>query len=144
MRLSSFVLCLVAALSCGGALAQSTDAAPTADAASAMKRPGDAAKRWTIDFDRSAKSDGQIKFLVWQNDEDAPTQVVVPIRQGQTENSIALATRDLFRDMLGTKDFETDVAKGDVFVRVKRDERRFSVQVRQNTAEGVRVDLYAR
>src|SRR5690349_20962119 len=109
MRLSSFVLCLVAALGCGGALAQSTDAAPAADATSAMKRPGDAAKRWTIDFDRSAKSDSQIKFLVWQNDEDAPTQVVVPIRQGQTENSIALATRDLFRDTLGTKDFETDV-----------------------------------
>lgn len=141
---SCVVLFLLAALGCGGALAQSTEAPASADAASAMKRPGDAAKRWTIDFDRSAKSDGQIKFLVWQNDEDAPTEVVVPVRQGQTENSIALATRDLFRDKLGTKDFETDVAKGDVFVRVKHGERRFSVQVGENSAEGVRVDLYAR
>jgi hypothetical protein len=136
------VLLLVLASGCGGAIAHAQDL--RAPSATAEQRPGDASRSWTIAFDRTAKSDGQIPLLVWRNDEAEPTQVVVPVQQGQTENSIALATRDLLRDALGVKDFETDVAKARVFVRIKHGERRFSVQVGENTAEGVKVDLYAR
>jgi hypothetical protein len=143
MRTSSLVLFLATSMIVGGATAQSTES-PQAASAVAAKRPGDASKSWTINFDRTAKSDGQIKLLVWQNDQDAPTEIVVPITKGQTENSIALQTRELFRDILGVKDFETNNAKGNVFVRVKHGERRFSVQVGENTAEGVVIDLYAR
>ena len=137
MRSSCLVLFLFAALGCGSVVAQSADAA-------VAQRPGDASKSWQINFDRTAKSDGQISFLVWQNDQEAPTQIVVPVKQGQTENSLALATRDLFRDMLGVKDFETDLKKSTVFVRAKHGERRFSVKVGANTAQGVDIDLYAR
>lgn len=143
MRTSSLILFLAAVLVCGGATAQSTEGL-RAPSAAAEKRPGDASKSWTINFDRTAKSDGQIKLLVWQNDQDAPTEIVVPVKKGQTENSIALQTRELFRDILGVKDFETNNAKGNVYVRVKHGERRFSVQVGENSAEGVVIDLYAR
>lgn len=142
MRMPGLVLLLVLASGFGGAIAHAQDL--RAPSATAEQRPGDASRSWTIAFDRTAKSDGQITLLVWRNDEAEPTQVVVPVQQGQTENSIALATRDLLRDTLGVQDFETDVAKARVFVRIKHGERRFSVQVGENTAEGVKVDLYAR
>ena len=143
MRTSSLILFLAAAMTFGGATAQSTEGL-RAPSAVADKRPGDASKSWTINFDRTAKSDGQIKLLIWQNDQDAPTEVVVPVTKGQTENSIALQTRELLRGILGVKDFETNNAKGNVYMRVKHGERRFSVQVAENTAEGVVIDLYAR
>ncbi|KGQ19426.1 hypothetical protein LF41_3079 [Lysobacter dokdonensis DS-58] len=141
MRTSHVLFSIVLALACGGAIAQSAAQAP---ADTAAKRPGDTAKSWQIAFDRTAKSDGQIRFLVWQNDQDAPTEIAIPVELGQTENSLALETRQQFREILGVKDFETNNKKNVVFVRAKHGERRFTVQVAANTAENVQIDLYAR
>ena len=141
MKRSLSILLFAAFLACGVASAQT--AAPAATAASA-ERPGDASKSWTIVFDRTAKSDGQIRFQLWQNDEAAPRDIVLPVTKGQTENSMALALKELLRDQLGVKEFETNNKKDRVFCTVKRGERRFSIKLAENTVDGVKIDLYAR
>ena len=118
------ILFLAAATMFGGATAQSTEGlrAPSAVRTSARR----CSKSWTINFDRSAKSDGQIKLLVWQNDQDAPTEIVVPVTKGQTKTASRSRPVSCSAASSGVKDFETNNAKGNVFVRVKHGERRFS------------------
>ena len=136
-RSHSIVLIASTVLAFGAAVA-----APPTTPASSFERPGDASKSWQIRFDRTAKSDGQITFQVWQSDEAAPIELVLPVTQGQTENSLALATKELFRDTLGVQDFDTDNKQDNVFVTAMHGERRFSIKVAENSAENVKVDLY--
>jgi hypothetical protein len=110
--------------------------------AAEAKRPGDIGQRWRINLERSSKSDGQLRFLVWQYDEDKPHEVIIPVHKGDTPNHLAVEGRDIFRDVLGTKDFEINTAKGNILITAKHGERRFGLQLAESTAEGVDVDLY--
>lgn len=146
MNLRPVVFLLVAALGCGSAFAQANvaQAAPAAAnaAANTAQRPGDIGQRWQIAFDRSSQSDGQIRFLLWQHDEDTPTELTIDVKKGDTPNRIAVNARDSFRKTLGSRDYNVNIAKGNVWITAKRGERRFALQLAESTAAGVDIDTY--
>jgi hypothetical protein len=141
MNLRPLVFLLAAAMACGGALAQSAPASANA-AANAAQRPGDIGQRWQIAFDDTSQSDGQIRFLLWQHDEDAPTELTIDVAKGDTPNRIAVKARDSFRETLGSRDYNVNIAKGNVWITAKRGERRFALQLAENGAAGVQIDTY--
>ena len=141
MNLRPLVFLLAAAMACGSAFAQSAPAAANA-AANAAQRPGDIGQRWQIAFDRTSQSDGRIRFLLWQHDEDAPTELTIDVSKGDTENRIAIKARDSFRETLGSRDYNVNIAKGNVWITAKRGERRFALQLAESGATGVVIDLY--
>jgi hypothetical protein len=128
-RINAFLV--AALLLCTGAFAQDT-----------AQRPGDIGQRWQIAYDRTSQSDGEIRWLVWQYDEQTPTEVVIPVKKGDTENRIAVTSRDVFREALENRYYNVNIAKGNVWITAKRGERRFGLQLAGSTAQGVNIDTY--
>lgn len=151
MTLHRILLVLPLALACAGAAPAAAqqpqaEAAPAAAPATlsvpAGERPGDFGQRWQVEFDNTAQSDGRIVFHLWQYDEQGPTEIVIPVKQGDTRQRIAVAARDIFRRALPNRDFNTNLMKNNIFVTAKLGERRFSMQTVESSAAGVDVDLY--
>jgi hypothetical protein len=134
MNMRAVVAFLVAALLSVAAFAQSATAP--------AQRPGDIGQRWQIGYQRTSQSDGEIRWLVWQHDEEAPTEVVIPVKKGDTANRIAVTSRDAFRDKLENRYYNVNIAKGNVWITAKRGERRFALQLAGSTASGVDIDTY--
>ena len=139
-----FAVLMGSALSAGVAIAQDASASAAAGAAAtnAAQRPKDIGQRWQIAFERTSQSDGRIRFLLWQNDEDAPTELTIDVQNGDTANRIAVKARDSFRETLGSRDFNVNIAKGNVWITAKRGERRFALQLAESSAAGVNIDTY--
>ena len=111
-----------------------------AAAAATTQRPAENAGEWSIEFERTAKSDGDITFRVWPYD-GAPIDVTVPVKQGDTQNHTTVAFRDAFRKSLGSVDFRVNAVKNVISIASKRGERRFGLELVRMDADGVNIDL---
>jgi hypothetical protein len=111
-------------------------AAPVAQDA----RPRENAQKWRIEYDRTSKSDGVVRYRLWPYGA-APIDVTIPVAKGQTKNSLGVATREAFLAALGN-DWRIQSAKGKIRISAIRGERRFSLVLVESTAEGVEIDLY--
>lgn len=132
-------LCLFVVVGIGAPHAQT--AAPAATPAAQAARPGDIGQSWQINFDRTAKSDGEITFRLWPYGSE-PIDLVLPVAKGDTENKLARETRDLLKAKLDLTEYRIDMAKRFVKVTAIRGERRFALELASSTAEGVDIDLY--
>jgi hypothetical protein len=123
------------------------DAAPSATAASeAAPAPAQApidtsglsySNKWRVKFDNRADSDGEITFVVVLKDA-APVSIVVPIKKGTSENSVASVVKDTLKKSVpkGVK-VERDDGE-DVLVKYKD---RFSLTLKGNTVEDLDINL---
>lgn len=136
------VLCIALLVGLPPALAQDTSSAATPAAAAAAEagRPGDIGQRWRIEFERSAQTDGVLVFRLWPHDQ-APIDITIPVQQGNTGNSLARKTRDLFRDSLDKNKFAVEDAGHYVSIAAFNGERRFALELASNTAQGLGVEL---
>ena len=115
------------------AVPQATPAGP------AMTAPR-TSNKWRIEFDESSKSDGTITFRVWTQG-DTTVDVPVSVRNNQTENSIARATRDAFRTVLG-KGYKVETDDGeDVLIKISGKTPHFGLALVGSTAKDVDISL---
>jgi hypothetical protein len=106
----------------------------------AEARPAVTSQAWMIEFERSAKSSGTITFRVWPYAGD-PIDIAVDVKQGDTENAIALKFKDAFRKGLGVQDYRTDAQRAFVRLVAVHGERRFALELVGSNVDGVRIDL---
>lgn len=124
------------ALEENGASALQATPATTANSPASIPR---ASNKWRIDFDESSKSDGIITFRLWS--QGKPIDVPVSVRNNQSENSIARATRDAFRSVLGNGyKMETDDGE-DVLVKVSGKMPDFSLALVSSGAKDIDISL---
>jgi tripartite-type tricarboxylate transporter receptor subunit TctC len=93
--------------------------------------------KWRVKFDNRADSDGEITFLVVLKDAE-PVTIVVPIKKGTSENSIASVVKDTLKKSVpkGVK-VERDDGE-DVLVKYKD---RFSLTLKGNTVKDLDINL---
>lgn len=96
--------------------------------------------KWRISFDETSKTDGQIIFRIWPKG-GQPFEVVVEVKDGQRENSIARSARDAFKAVLG-KGYGVETDDGeDVLLKVKGKTPNFGLELVSNSAKDVDIDL---
>ena len=93
--------------------------------------------KWRVKFDNRSDSDGEITFLVVLKDA-TPVTIVVPVKKGTSENSIAKLVRDTLKASVpkGVK-VERDDGE-DVLVKYKD---RFSLSLQSNTVKDLDINL---
>lgn len=93
--------------------------------------------KWRVKFDNRSDSDGEITFLVVLKDA-TPITIVVPVKKGTSENSIAKLVRDTLKASVpkGVK-VERDDGE-DVLVKYKD---RFSFSIKNNTVKDLDINL---
>ena len=97
--------------------------------------------KWRIQCSGNAESDGEIQFRVTPRN-GAPTNVVVQIKDGRSENGVARDIREAFQAQLpkGRYDVETDDGE-DVLIKKDLTEPQFEVALISSTVEDVRLNL---
>ena len=135
------LLALLLLAPASGAHAQSTAASVSA---SSTLPPGAKSPRpsnkWRISFDETSKTDGQIVFRIWPKG-GQPFEVVVEVKDGQRENSIARSARDAFKLALG-KGYGVETDDGeDVLLKAKGKTPNFGLELVSNSAKDVDIDL---
>lgn len=97
--------------------------------------------KWRVEMDGRAKVDGEIELSVVPEG-GAPSNVVVTIPRGTSENSAARLVRDALRSTFGKDVYHVEVDDGeDVLVKVRGSTPHFDLIVVRNTADGIRVHL---
>ncbi len=100
-----------------------------------------AGNKWRIQCSESAKSDGQIIFLVEPKGGE-PVRVVVDISRGTSENHVASKIRDAFKAQLPSDVFHVEKDDGeDVLVKRHHGTANFTLKVLENTVKSVRINL---
>ena len=113
---------------------------PQATSAEPVMTAPRTSNKWRIEFDESSKSDGTITFRVW-TEGDTTIDVPVSVRNNQSENSIARATRNAFRRVLGRGyHVETDDGE-DVLIKVRGNTPHFGLALVSSTAKDVDVSV---
>lgn len=100
----------------------------------------DPSNKWRIQVSSDADSAGVIVFDLTPVD-GAPSSVTVQVPEDTDENDVADLIRDAMRAQLGAA-YNVEVDDGeDVLVKKADGAANFDLQVRQITAQGVRVNL---
>jgi len=97
--------------------------------------------KWRIQVSESAKSAGEISFLISPADEES-ILVVVEIPDGTWENHVARIIRDTMKEKLPKKHFHIEVDDGeDVLIKKRHHQSNFGLKVVDNTVKSVRINL---
>ena len=97
--------------------------------------------KWRIQCSEGAKSSGEITFGFGFGDA-ADFDVVVPIPDGTSENHVARIIRDTFRKQLDSRKFSVEIDDGeDVLVKAGHGQKDFTLTLKSNTVEAVRIGL---
>jgi hypothetical protein len=97
--------------------------------------------KWRIECSEGANSDGTIVFRVTPEG-GAPIEVIVAIKDGTGENSVARRIRDAFQATLPKDAYSAEVDDGeDVLVKKRWGTDDFSLELVSNSVKSVRIHL---
>lgn len=97
--------------------------------------------KWRIQVSESAKSDGELVFLMSPKG-GASVQVVVPVTRGTSENQVAQEIRKGFQGQLDATRFQVEVDDAeDVLVKTRAGQPDVDLKLASNTVASVRINL---
>lgn len=96
--------------------------------------------KWRLQFSGNAESSGTL-VLAFTPKDGATTAVDIAIEDGTSENGVARRVRDALREAIG-EDYRVEVDDGeDVLVKRRWGRPRFSVELVDNSVDGLRLNL---
>ena len=97
--------------------------------------------KWRIQISESARSDGELVFLLSPKGGDS-MQIVVPVTRGTSENQVAQEIRKGFQSQLDGAKFSVEVDDGeDVLIKTRAGQPDVDLKLASNTVESVRINL---
>ena len=136
MKILRPALLAVVAVFVGQAVAQETAPPAGQEATQELKY----ANKWRIEVKEGANNDGVARFRVTPKGE-APIEVTVKIKDGRSENGVAIDVKNAFKAALDKKRFHVE---GDDFEDVlvkKNGGPDFSVELVESTLKGTHFDI---
>lgn len=96
--------------------------------------------KWRLQFSGNAESGGTL-VLAFTPKDGATTAVDIAIEDGTSENGVARRVREALREAIG-EDYRVEVDDGeDVLVKRRWGRPRFSVELVDNSVDGVQLNL---
>lgn len=96
--------------------------------------------KWRIEIDEGANNDGVLRFQVTPKG-DAPTEVVVNVEEGRSENGVATDVARAFEAALDQARYHVEKDDGEDVLVKKKDGPDFSIELLEDTVRGTNVDL---
>ena len=121
---------------CGAIAATAILAAGMADAADGLKL----SNKWRIEVSEGANNDGTIVFRITPK-EGTPVDVTVPIKDGRSENGVAIDIRDTLKTSLDAKVYHVERDDGEDVLVKKRKGPDFELKLVESTVKGTRIDI---
>ncbi len=116
--------------------ATAVDVAPAAAPAAPLKL----SNKWRIEVAEGSNNDGTLLFRVTP-DQGTPTDVLVQIQKGRSENGVARDLKDALKAKLDPKVYHVETDDGEDVLVKRRKGPNFEVRLVESTLKGTRIDI---
>jgi hypothetical protein len=140
---ASLVLASIAALAQEPAVtAPAATPAPATDTtvAAVPAKPLKLSNKWRIEIAEGSNNDGTLLFRVTP-DKGTPTDVLIPISKGRSENGVARDVKDALKAKLDPKTYHIEIDDGEDVLVKRRKGPNFEVKLVESTLKGTRIDV---
>ena len=96
--------------------------------------------KWRIEVSEGANNDGTIVFRVTPK-EGAPVDVTVQVKDGRSENGVAIDIRDTLKKSLDSKVYHVERDDGEDVLVKKRKGPDFELKLVESTVKGTRINI---